>query len=175
MKINDLLTEKRPRIIKKWFDAIINTYPGETSTFLKNLNNPLNNPSGSIIQEGIEGLFDEINNSSDLKKAVPFLDSIIRLRAVQDFTPSQAVSFTTILKKVIREELSSDIRKDQLFEELLELESKIDRLTDLAFDIYMECREKLFKIRTKEVKDMTHRLIQRANQADAYKAKNRGA
>ena len=107
-------------------------------------------------------------------KATPFLDSIIRVRAIQDFTPSKAVSFTTILKKIIREELSSDISKDQLFKELLELESRIDRLTGLAFDIYMECREKLFEIRTREVKDMTYRLIQRANRADAHKAKNRG-
>jgi hypothetical protein len=175
MKINDLLTEKRPRIINKWFDSIIDTYPGETSAFLKNFNNQLNNPAHSMIREGIEGLFDEINNSSSLEKAAPFLDSIIRIRAIQDFTPSQAVSFTAILKKIIREELSADIGKDRLFEELLELESRIDRMTDLAFDIYMECREKLFEIRTKEVKDMAYRLIQRANQADAYKVKNRGS
>lgn len=172
MNINDILIEKRPQIINKWFDSIIETYPEETSSFLKNFKAQLNNPTGSTIRKGIEGLFDEIINNSGFDKAAPFLDSIIRVRAIQEFKPSQAVSFTGILKKVIREELHDDIRKHQLFEKMLELESRIDELTDLSFDIYMECREKLFEIRTKEIKDMTYRLIQRAG---AVQRKNHGS
>jgi hypothetical protein len=175
MKINDLLIEKRPQIINRWFDLIIETYPEETSSFLKNFKAKLNNPAGSIIREGIEGLFDQLISDAGIDKAAPLLDSIIRVRAIQDFKPSQAVSFTGILKKVLREELNNDILKHQLFEEMLEFDLKIDGLTDLAFDIYMECREKLFTIRAKEIKDMTYRLVQRANRTGAVQRNNHGS
>lgn len=178
MKIKDLLIEKKPQIIKKWFDSIADiskTSALETSPFLKNLKKQFNHPAKSMIIEGMEGIFDGIINDSDIEKTAPFLDSIIRLRAVQDITPSKAVSFTTILKKTIRDELSDDIRKHQLFEQLQEIESKIDMFTYLSFDIYMECREKLFNIRTKEVKDMTYRLIQSANRANTVRKKRQGS
>lgn len=179
MKIKDLLIEKRPQIIKKWFNSIIDTSAGksalEPSPFLKNLKKQINNPANNMIIEGLEGIFDGIVNDSDIEKTVPFLDSIIRLRAVQDIAPSQAVSFTTILKKTIRDEISDDLRKYQILEQLQDIESKIDRYTDLSFDIYMECREKLFNIRTKEVKDMTYRLIQRANRANTVRENSQGS
>ncbi len=175
MTINDLLIKKREQITDRWFNLIIETYPEETSSFLKNFKAQLNNPAGSIIREGIEGLLDGIINNSENKDAAPFLDSIIRVRAIQEFSPSEAVIITAILKKVIREELLDDIRTNQLIDSLLELETKIDELTGLSFDIYMECREKLFKIRTKEIKDMTYRLIQRANNTGPAQKNHRGS
>ena len=42
------------------------------------------------------------------------------------------------------------------------MESRIDDLALLAFDIYMKCREKLYDIRANEAKNQVSRLLQRA-------------
>jgi hypothetical protein len=80
------------------------------------------------------------------------LDEVIRVWAVQDFTPSQAMAFVFIWKKIIREELAQELKDPGLAEACLELESRIDGLALLGFDVYMKRREKLYEIRVDEVK-----------------------
>ncbi len=142
---------------------ILETYPADTSRFLKKQKDRFANPVGSAISQGIEGLFDELLQGMDSGRVSTFLDNIIKVRAVQDFSPSQAMAFIFLLKKVIREELGGEIQEDGLAEELLRLESRIDILALLSFDIYMKCREKIYEIRVNEVKNTVHMLLKRAN------------
>ncbi|MDI6743803.1 MAG: RsbRD N-terminal domain-containing protein [Thermodesulfovibrionales bacterium] len=163
MKLNSLLADKKASILEKWFDVIIESYPPDTSNFLKNQSNRFANPAGSAISQGIENIFDELLRGLNQGNTLQFLDNIVRIRAVQDFTPSQALSFIFPLKRIIREELTVEIAGSQLSDEILALESKIDDLALSAFDIYMKCREKIYEIKANEVKSMTFRLLQMAN------------
>lgn len=155
MRLIDLLREKRAIILQRWFDLICESYPPETSNLLKNEKNRFTNPVGYAISDGIEGLLrgllDEMDSKADDIRA-PFLDNIIRIRAVQDFTPSQAISFIFLLKNVIREELKTKIHENGIAKELFTLESRIDGLALLSFDIYMKCREKIYELRVNELK-----------------------
>ena len=163
MDIKDLLTDKRSDIVRGWFDLILETYPQETAIFLKDQKDRFANPVGQTILSGIENLFDEIVNSPDPEKVNEYLDNIIRIRAVQDFSPSDAIGFLFLLKNVIRDELLTDIRRHDLFEELLITESGIDDLARTSFDIFMKCREKLYDLKANEVRNWTCRLLKRAN------------
>ncbi|MBI4686050.1 MAG: RsbRD N-terminal domain-containing protein [Nitrospirae bacterium] len=163
MSLKNLLEENKGKIIAKWFDAIIETYPSDTANFLKSQENRFANPVGATISQGINNLFDIIMNGSDNEEAYAFLDNIVRIRAIQDFTPSQAVSFMFFLKRIIREELRKAIQEKHIYEELFAFEAKIDVLASSAFDIYMKCREKLYEIKASELRRMTFRLLQRAN------------
>ena len=73
------------------------------------------------------------------------------------------MSFIFLLKKAIRESLGNKIHETHISEELLLLDSKIDDLALLSFDIYMKCRERVYEIKADEVRRMTFRLLQRAN------------
>ena len=163
MDIKDLLSEKRTDIVRGWFDLILKTYPQETAIFLKDQKDMFANPVGQTILSGIEDLFDEIVNGPDPEKVNEYLDNIIRIRAVQDFSPSDAIGFLFLLKNVIRNELLKDIRRNDLFEELLVIESGIDDLAGISFDIFMKCREKLYDLKANEVRNWTCRLLKRAN------------
>ena len=163
MKLKDLLLERKPKLLKRWFDRIIESYPRDSSDFLKKQKNPFANPVGHTFSEGINGLLDGLIEGSDPKGFDPFLNDIIRIKAVQDFSPSQAVSFLFLLKDVVRDSLEKEIREDSVMKELVELESRIDRLALLSFDIYMKCRERIYEIKADEVKRLTFRLLQRAN------------
>jgi hypothetical protein len=161
MKINHLLLEKKPVIIKKWFGLILETYPADTAKFLKSQNNRFGNPVGHTISEGISGLFEELLRDMDTDRISSYLDNIIKIRALQELNPSKALGFILVLKKVIREELANEIREQGLFEELMAFESKVDFLTNLSFDIYMQCREKLYALKAREARNLTSRILKR--------------
>lgn len=167
MRLNSLLTDKKASILEKWFNVIIESYPPDTASFLKTQSNRFANPIGSTISKGIEDIFDELlrglNPPQAEEKTSQFLDDIVRIRAVQAFTPSQALSFIFPLKRIIREELAAEIAEKQLSDEILSLESTIDKLALSSFDIYMKCREKIYDIKANEVKRSTFRLLQMAN------------
>ncbi|MEW6571329.1 MAG: RsbRD N-terminal domain-containing protein [Nitrospirota bacterium] len=162
MRLENLLTHKRSTILKKWFDVVIKTYPPETALFLKSQKDHFANPVGSTIMQGIEDLFGELLQGINSERVPTYLDNIIRIRAVQSFTPSQAISFVFLLKKVIREELEKEVMENGLSEELLALESRIDDLALLAFDIFMQCREKIYELKAMELNNQTYSLLKRA-------------
>jgi RsbT co-antagonist protein rsbRD N-terminal domain len=165
MVLKDFLVQKKSTILKRWFDRILKTYPQETQRFLQRQKDPFANPVGSTILEGIEGLYDELLKGADLAKAPFFLDTITRIRAVQDFSPSGAIAFIPFLKKIIRDELPRDTGEIHLFEDLGEFERRIDQLTLMAFDIYVACREKLYEIRVNEIKNRSAKVLERINSA----------
>ncbi len=163
MKISFLLSEKKREIAKTWFDLIVETYPQDTANFLKTQKNRFGNPVGYTITEGIDVVLEELSGEMDFTRVSRYLDNIIRIRAIQDFTPSQAVGFIFLLKKVIREELADEIREKQLFNDLLMIESQIDQLANVSFDMYMASREKIYKLRANELKNRTSRILKMSN------------
>ena len=163
MSLQKLLEENKSVILSRWFDSILATYPADTKQFLRTKKNQFDNPVAHRISKGIEGIFGQILGEAEEKDVSPFLDNIIRVRAVQDFTPSQAVAFIFDLKRLVREELGEEIRQGQLSEELWRFEEATDKMGLLALDIYMKCREEIYEVRVKEVKRSVSRLVERAN------------
>jgi len=158
MNSDNLLAEKKSKIIKKWRNAIIESYPEDSQGFLKREKSQFANPVGLTISTEIETLYDEIISGDNTEKISSCLDSIIRIRAVQDFKPSRAVAFVLQLKQIIKEELGNDHS-----DEMLILDNRIDEIALLAFDIYSACRQKISEIRVNEVKSQVGKLLERAN------------
>jgi len=163
MKIEQILSDKKKAVLKKWFHLVLEDYPEETVQFITKEKDPFANPVGSAIWEGIEGLFDELIKGPDRTRASTFLDRMMRVRAIQDFAPFQATGFIFRLKDVIRQELTRDIRDEKTATEFLEFESKIDTLALIAFDVYVKCREQIYEIKHNEIKNRYFRLLKRAN------------
>jgi len=162
MKLADLLTQKRSPIVKKWCDLILQTYPEQSQSFLRKQKDQFANPVGRAISEGIESIYDELVGEADANKLSLFLDDIVRVRAIQEFSPSRAVGFVFGLKKIIRDELASEIRQEGFSDEWAAFESQIDSLALLCFDIYTECRQKISDIRVNEVRNQSARLLKMA-------------
>ena len=166
MKLESLLTQKKAAVLEKWRDLIVQTYPADASEFLKRDKDRFNNPVGYTIASGTEGIYDALLEGSTSNVLSSTVDSIIKIRAVQDFSPSQAVAFVFLLKKAIREQLAAEMRENGLSRQLLAFESKIDELALLTFDSYMRCREKIHDIRVNEIRNGTFKLRERINLAD---------
>ncbi len=163
MSLKDLLKKKETAIVGQWFDSVVNTYQLDTSRFLKSQKDAFANPVGNSLSQGLKAVFDEINDRMDYETVNSFLDPIIRIRALQDFSASKAVSFVFFLKKIVREQTAKEIQQDKTLQaDMLLFESKIDDLALIAFDIYMGCREKVYEIKANEVRNRTFVAFHRA-------------
>jgi len=163
MAIEDFLREHKDHILKQWFQQVIKTYPEETARFLTTTADPFDNPVGADIKKGIEEVFDQLLAKSSITTAPPFLERLIKIRAVQDFRPSQAVSFVFALKDIVRGRIARQSRQFDYFDDVLAFNKRIDDLALVAFNAYMQSRENVCEIRVHEVKNRVSRLLKRAN------------
>ena len=164
MKLEKILSQKRSVILKKWLDEIFKTYPAYSSRFLKKQKDRFANPIGYTLSNDIEILYDKLmlGKGLDKEKVVPALDRIIRIRAIQDFSASEALAFIFLLKNVIRGVLKKEIQERAFHEELIRFESKIDGLVLIAFDVFVKCREKIYEIKANHAKNQVSGLLRRA-------------
>ena len=142
------LGKKKEVLLEKWFQAVADTYPEETSRFLRDRADRFANPVGHALRSGLAGLLAGLLEGAGEKDLAPHLDEIVRIRAVQEFSPSQAVDFVFAFRRIARETIGAEV------DDLGELDGRIDGLALLAFDNYMACRERLFEIKVKELRDM---------------------
>jgi len=163
MSLYGFLSQHRHTIIQKWFHFVVETYAPETARLLKKESNQFANPVGHTILHGIQAVYDEFLHGIDVEKLAPHLDRIIRIRAVQDFSPAQAISFVFFFKQIVRDELQSEHHQSRISSsETAAFDARVDELALLAFNIYAQCRERLFEVRLNEYKNRTNRLLQRA-------------
>jgi RsbT co-antagonist protein rsbRD N-terminal domain len=164
LMIQDLLKENKAAILERWFHLILETYPANTAAMMRKDKNQFTNPVGSTLSREIDVLFKNLCEGSQDEKCQPSLDSILRIRSVQDFSPSKAVGFIFLLKRAIGETLKNEICKESVMDEWMKFQSRIDDLALQAFDIYMECREKICDIRVDQAraeKEMAFRMMER--------------
>jgi len=166
MILGNSLKQKKAPIVNRWFNLIMETYPADSLKFMRREKDRFANPVGYAISQDIEVLYEELLQDMNFDRLSISLDSIIRIRSVQNFPPSQAIAFVFLLKKAIREELASDLGKNLAYEDLSIFEARIDKLALFALDIYMKCREKVYEIRLNEAKaegERAFRLLEITN------------
>ena len=173
MDLADRLSQGKQEIVREWIRITMEAYPEEALNVFKRNKDQFANPLPHIISKNITLLFDELLNGVSSETTIPILSEIVRLKAVQDFGPSDAVNFVFGLKKVVRKYLE-DQKGERIDADLhLAFEDEIDDLASMAFDIYVSCREKLFEIRVNEIRNQTHMLIRRVNEMDKQKKEAR--
>jgi hypothetical protein len=164
MQLRDLFQKEKTAILKRWFDLILETYPSDTATLMRKERDPFGNPVGSTIFHAIEVLFQGLCENADGVALSPSLDAIVKIRSVQDFSPSKGVVFVFLLKKAIEESLKGEIERPGVGQEWLGFQARIDELGLQAFDLYVACREKICEIRVNQArteKEMALRLMER--------------
>lgn len=159
MKVQDLLIKNKKPILERWFDLILETYPPDSATLMRRDRDPFTNPVGSTISREIEILFEKLCLGRLDEKCMSSLDSILKIRSVQTFSPSQAVGFIFLLKRAIGEILREEMDRESLMKEWLEFQFRIDGLALRAFDVYMSCREKICEIRVSQARAEKERAL----------------
>ncbi len=163
MNLFDLLSENKSKIFDEWLNIILGSYSDDASNFFKKEKDPFANPVGNIFREASHKLFEILILDESLQGIEEPLDKIVRIKAVQDFSPSQAIQFIFHLKPIIRDVYNKNKDNGVSIDSLLAIESRIDQLALMAFDNYMDCREKIYEIKANQVKNMSYKLLERSN------------
>jgi len=163
MSLQDLLLRSRSEIVEQWFHSLLASYPADTARFLDSESDPFRNPVGQTSRKALESLFTGIIGAQPVNELRAPLDEIIRIRAVQDFTATDAVGFMMQLKPLLRDRLRGTAATNGNANHLRELEARIDAATLLAFDIYVECREQFYAIKANATRRRTEILLEHMN------------
>jgi hypothetical protein len=127
-------------IVEQWLRRILESYPPQTAQFLLQQEDPFRNPVGHNFREALTILVVEILGKMNSARVDPAIETIVRIRAVQDFTAAEAVRFVFLLREVLAGAEGHEPATDK----------RIDELALLAFDAYARCRERIAEIRGRE-------------------------
>ena len=108
-------------------------------------------------------MFDVLLEGADPQKARDCLQEIIKIRAVQQFSASQAVGFVFRLKDAVRKELGKTVTNSRFASELTQFEGRVDEIALAAFDIFVECRKQVYELRVNEVKRRVSWIVDKLN------------
>lgn len=164
MSLLGILREKRDELKEQWLQAIFRTYPLDTVGFMRRQHDQFENPIYHRSKEAVNTLVDMLleDDGLDTVAVKPWVEEIVRVRAVQDFTPARGVGVMFLIKGLVRKQLEKQLGDVALLRELLQFESKIDSLALISFDIYSQCKQELFELRVREVKNSQASLLRRA-------------
>jgi len=153
-----LNAQRRSAITQRWFDAVVAAYPEEAARFFGSQHDRFANPVGVTLRRSLTELLDGLVEGREPGQLRDALDGVVRIRAVQDFTPSEALGFVPALKPILSDELRADPVACR------ELEARLDILLLAAVDHYVACREQVWEIRVTEIRNRSIKVLERFNQ-----------
>lgn len=152
ISLESLLLQKQEAVLHKWLCIIFEPFgPGAPAPTAAG-SDRFTDPVGYTISGNAALLLNALINGEGPEASRGCLEKIIRIRAVQDLTKSQAAGFMADLKTVIRSKVLDEATKYGLTEELDGLEKRIDRLGHMADEIYIDMKRKIRELAIKEAK-----------------------
>jgi hypothetical protein len=152
MTLSGRLREKSPAIAERWLEGALADYPADSAAVFRRQKDPFGNPVGHALRVGTRAAVEALLAGQEPDAVCAHLDEIVKMRAVQEFQPSRAISFVFLLKEAIRAELAAEDPGEALSSELAEFGRRIDLVALGAFDLYMHHRGRVYELRINEVK-----------------------
>jgi hypothetical protein len=145
-----LLAKDKTSILHRWAGLVFDTYPADTANVLKAGGDRFANPVAYAVTSNLEMVLDGLIAGKEVEALFPCLEEILKIRAVQDFTPDGATSFMAFLKQSIEFEVKPGRKPEGYDADRTELEGKINQLCNACANIYGECRRRINSIKSDE-------------------------
>lgn len=162
MPLAHLLQENKGEILEKWISRVLASYPDDAAMIFQREKDRFANPIGYNTRHALTALYDLLFSGErpDPAKVAAVVEDFVKIRAVQTFTPAAAVAFVRDLKVVVREYCRKQKDVAPALADWHRFEDTLDAVSDQVFDVYMACRERLYKARLHEISHMNHMLTQ---------------
>lgn len=162
-KLVELIKAKRDTVLTAWANRVYATYPFDTGGFLRSSSNEFSNPVGARTVFLGELLLDSLcGDPVSIENLTQGMEEFIRIRAVQDFTPEQALAVLYLLKECIADLFKAEIVGNMLWPEMWTLSARLDGAVLLGFGAYMRSRENMWSLRLEDFKRRNHQIMRRA-------------
>ncbi|HUY94481.1 MAG TPA: RsbRD N-terminal domain-containing protein [Terracidiphilus sp.] len=130
-------------IAERWLKTAVAAYPAKSRPFLAADGDPFRNPVGHTLRDNLAVLVRECLGAMNPEAVETAIDALIRLRAVQDLSPADALRFIFELRAIALDS-GTPLPAD--------FSARVDTIALLAFDKYMACREQIFDLRARELR-----------------------
>jgi hypothetical protein len=154
MTLKESLKRNHDVLLKKWFQATIDTYPRQTAKILGKDADRFDNPVGAVTRETLEDVLHLLASDYTPDTLEKALDPVIRIRAVQAFSAADAVRFIFFLKEIGETVVDSA--------HIREFDRVVDQVILAGFNRLMKCREDIFLLKATESKRRIHAAFERA-------------
>jgi hypothetical protein len=165
MTLRETLEGKKERIVARWLDVALSLYARDASAAFGRQKDQFANPVGHSLRAGTLAIFEALLDESDAEKIRQHLVEIVRIRAVQQFAASAALDFIFRLKDIVREE-APEVLSKEMSTGFAQYERRVDEVALMAFDVYVECREKVFEIRSNEMRRSVSWIVDKLNKKE---------
>ena len=165
--MKEVLRAHEKSLLDAWFEQMMHSYPTEARKYFKKIKSGFTNPVGANLYHSLGGLLHElISDAPDADVVNEHVYMILRIKAVQEVLPSQAVSFVPALKQIVEDVCGKALADAGVpTAEWLEFYSDIDTVGLYAFDSYSESRELIYKMRLDQIRQ-TNDILVRADLVD---------
>jgi len=134
-------------ILERWIGTLADSHPQMSAYLLAPKPEPFRNPVGYAVRTSLAELWRQLQGDMDPQAIDSALDVVVRIRAVQDLSATEAVGFIVRLRPILRQVSAKS--------EFASLDDRIDQLTLVAFDKYVQCRDQLRTARLHEIGRLT--------------------
>ncbi len=174
-RLKDFISRNSSEMRKLWHESVLEAYPPETARLMSSGKDQFANPVGYTLRTVIEDVVAGLSSGAGAEELAAFVYPLIRIKAVQGFSPSEAVSSVLKLKHVVREVLAAEKPSSGGGGDVLaELDPVIDGMLCSCFDLYVDCRQKLSDIKEEELKRNLYMLLRQANLVEGDKMRDDG-
>lgn len=173
MVIRELLESRKDAIVFRWMEDALSVYGDESSALYRRQTDPFANPVGKSLREGTRGIFEALIGDMEKDEIRRCLREILKIRAVQNLSASQALGFLFALKDTVRLELADRLAAPEVRQDLSILDRRIDHVALAAFDVFTECREQVYQMRVNEIKRNVSWIMSKLNQRACGTARDR--
>ena len=161
MGLPEILRERRDALAGRWRQLVLESYPPEAVAFLRQEKDGFRNPVGATIRRSIDELTAALVTGAAGEGSSAALDAMVRMRAVQNFSPAQTVGFVFLFRRALAEVLGEELAGVPAAE-LMVLIARLEDLALEAWDRYASCRDKVSNLRAREATARTYALLKRA-------------
>jgi len=145
MALKTVSAGMRDLFVQEWLACTLRTYPDHTGRFLRAERDPFRNPVGHTLRVALGELTTELFGDFDRARVIASLDAIVRIRAVQDFTPADAVGFVPLARTAARAVADTGDPGSEPGS-LHAIDARIDEMARMATDLHARCRDEIHAI-----------------------------
>ncbi|MFP5527947.1 RsbRD N-terminal domain-containing protein [Peptococcus simiae] len=166
LELKPFLQEHLKTLRDDWFELTLSAYPEASRPFFEKVVDGFNNPVGATLYESLTALLEELlQPAPDEDRVLDQVANIMAVKAVQEVSPSKAVSVFPAFKQVVMRAVCPQGKWLVAPEALIDFFDELDTVALYAFDVYYERRVQIYEMRLAQIKANNDILV-RANLLD---------
>ncbi len=160
MSIYKICKEKESELLPLWLSDFFIHHGIDAVGVSRTVDDKFLNPVGFTIKAATEVLYKAVLGEDIQPELIQKqIAELMRIQAVQAISPAQALAPISLFKERIYSTVESALKSAQDFKDYKDICGRIDTLMLMAFDVYVQDKEVLYRVRINELKAAQSQIL----------------